>query len=251
VTSLQPTSLGHSTPASGAAGAPGFSGYLLQQEELRRRRERRTLRWALGLSLALHALLLAVTVPTWSRPLPEVTRSQRVYVVRSVRFRAPPPKAPVAAPRSRQAKRIPIPDPTPDEPEPILRDDELALELEPSDVDVASVFGIPEGPPGPPGLQGRLPLEVGGGVAAPVKIYAPPPRYTEEARLARVQGVVVLRTVIDMQGNVVQAEVLRGLTKGLSESAVQTVSEWKFKPATRAGEPVPVYFIVTISFSIQ
>jgi TonB family protein len=160
-------------------------------------------------------------------------------------------KAAVAVPRARQAKRIPIPDPTPDEPEPILREDDLAPEIEPSDLDVASVFGIPAGPPGPPGLQGRVPLEVGDGVAAPVKIYAPPPRYTDEARLARVQGVVVLRTVIDTQGNVVQAEVLKGLPQGLTESAVQTVSGWKFEPATRAGEPVPVYFMISISFSIQ
>jgi hypothetical protein len=32
---------------------------------------------------------------------------------------------------------------------------------------------------------------------------------------------------------------------------VDAVSKWRFKPATREGEPVAVFYLVTVSFSVQ
>ena len=45
-------------------------------------------------------------------------------------------------------------------------------------------------------------LQVGGGVTAPEKIHAPQPRYSEDARQGRVQGVVILQAIVDAMGNV-------------------------------------------------
>ena len=38
---------------------------------------------------------------------------------------------------------------------------------------------------------------------------------------------------------------------GLTEAAVAAVGDWRFEPATLDGEPVAVYYIVSVSFSIQ
>ena len=94
-------------------------------------------------------------------------------------------------------------------------------------------------------------MEVGGGVRAPVKIFAPEPRYTEEARRARIQGMVILRAVIDEHGDVADVKVLKDLPLGLVESAIETVKQWKYEPATLDGEPVPVYFIISVGFHLM
>ncbi len=38
---------------------------------------------------------------------------------------------------------------------------------------------------------------------------------------------------------------------GLTESAVEVARTWKYRPATRNGLPVPVFFNLTIRFSLQ
>ncbi len=45
--------------------------------------------------------------------------------------------------------------------------------------------------------------------------------------------------------------VLKASPFGLTESAVETVKKWKFKPATLNGEPVAVYYSLTVSFRLQ
>jgi protein TonB len=84
-----------------------------------------------------------------------------------------------------------------------------------------------------------------------VRIYSPDPHYPEEARHARVQGVVILQTIINTDGNVTNVKVLKSLPSGLTEAAVGAVSSWRFKPATLEGKPVAVYYLVTVSFSVQ
>ena len=85
----------------------------------------------------------------------------------------------------------------------------------------------------------------------PVKITYPQPRYTEEARQARIQGVVILRGIVDVDGTVKNITVVKGLPMGLSESAVQTVETWVFEPSRLEGRPVPVHYVFTINFSLQ
>jgi hypothetical protein len=87
-----------------------------------------------------------------------------------VRFRPPPPQQQQVAPPREKRRKIPIPDPTPDDPEPIIQEEVELPETELSDIDLP--FGIPEGPPGP-GLGPMGPLPVGGNVRPPEKIYYP------------------------------------------------------------------------------
>jgi len=91
---------------------------------------------------------------------------------------------------------------------------------------------------------------VGGNVSAPVPIYKPEPPYSEQARKAKYQGTVVLWIVVDTQGDVTQAQVVKPLGMGLDENALRTVKTWKFKPALRNGSPVPVRVMVEVSFRL-
>ncbi len=91
---------------------------------------------------------------------------------------------------------------------------------------------------------------VGGNVSAPIPIYKPEPPYSEQARKAKYQGTVVLWIVVDAQGNVTDAQVVKPLGMGLDENAVNTVKTWKFKPAMRNGVPVPVKVMVEVSFRL-
>lgn len=228
----------------------GYDPARLDYEIERDRADARRLRRFVLAAAVLHVALLLVHLPDLpDRPL-EPARQEKVFVVQQMRFQPPPPAAQREIPKPK-VKKVPIPDPTPDDPEPIRVEHELpvTLDLPPADVAFA---GIPDGPPGPPGPA--LPegiLEVGGEVSAPVKVHAPEPTYTEEARAARVMGVVILRTVVDADGTVRDVEVLKGLPLGMTESAVETVRQWRFRPATRNGVPVPVYYNLTISFSLQ
>lgn len=84
----------------------------------------------------------------------------------------------------------------------------------------------------------------------PVKVHDVAPQYPDLAREARIQGVVILKTLIDDEGNVADIEVLKSLPMGLSEAAVDAVRQWKFKPATVDGTPVPANHNVTVNFKL-
>ena len=104
---------------------------------------------------------------------------------------------------------------------------------------------------GPTAEQKAFLDEHPGAVQAPEKIYFPPPQYTEEARQARVQGAVVLQAILDRHGCPTSIKVLEGLPHGLDEMAVEAVRRWVFRPATAAGEPIPVYYNLKVSFKLK
>jgi len=142
--------------------------------------------------------------------------------------------------------RVAVPDPTVDVPEPLrfFEDEESESDLPETDV----VFDIPESaPPQDP----DDPIMVGGDVRAPVKVYDPQPEYTEMARKARIQGVVIVQATIDKQGNVTAAKILKGLPMGLDQAALEAVEQWRFEPATLHGEPVAVYYNLTLNFTLS
>jgi TonB family protein len=207
--------------------------------------DNKKLRWAILIAVALHIGLFIVKLPEMVSDSLKPAEKPKVYVVQQIRFKPPQQQQQQELLKPR-TKKVPIPDPTPDEPEPIRIVEEVQQEIEvPLD---DAVFGIPEGPPS---SEPEGPIQVGGDVKAPEKIHAPQPTYTEIARKARVQGVVIVQAIIDKAGNVTNIKVLKGLPMGLEESAVEAMKQWKFKPATLNGKPVTVYYNLTVNFKLQ
>jgi protein TonB len=225
--------------ATTSAGEERIETFLYEEAE-----DNRTLRIAIAVAVLFHLGLLVVTLPKVVRDANTEAKKPKVYVVQQVRFKPPPPKQQQELPKPK-SKKVPIPDPTPDEPEPIRLE-------EPEEFDIPIVddlvIGIPEAPPEP---EPSGPIYVTGDVVKPEKINAPQPQYTEIARKARIQGVVIVQAIIDEQGQVTNVEVLKGLSMGLTESAVEAVKQWTFKPATLNNKPVAVIFNLTINFQLQ
>ena len=211
--------------------------------------DRRTLRIAIVAAIAVHVVMFLVHLPELGSAPKRIGTPKKVYLLQEIKFAPPPPAAQKQIPQKREKRRvIPIPDPTPDEPEPIRLEEIEVPEFVPEDV--VGEFGIPDRPPGR-GRGGVDAVPVSGNITPPIKIFHPQPQYTEDARRARIQGVVILEATINRKGEVVDIRILKGLPMGLDQSAVETTKQWKFKPATQNGEPVAVFFNLLVNFSLQ
>jgi TonB family protein len=84
---------------------------------------------------------------------------------------------------------------------------------------------------------------------APVPLYQPLPAYTDEARQAKVEGVVVLQCIVRKDGTVDSFKVIKTLDFGLTESAIKTIAtQWKFNPGTLNGVPVDTQITIEVVF---
>jgi protein TonB len=163
-----------------------------------------------------------------------------------------PPEPPKEQPKKKVVKkktaRVPIPDPTPDDPEPIVDEDVEYIETDDEIADTDFLIGGPVG--GPPVID-TGPMRVGGDIQAPERIHYIAPDYPELARRARLGGIVILQATIDREGAVTEVEVLRGLGLGLDEAAVSAVSQWQYTPTFYNGRPVEILLTVTVQFTLQ
>ncbi len=95
-----------------------------------------------------------------------------------------------------------------------------------------------------------VPVRIGGDIREPAKIRDVRPVYPEEAKEARVQGIVILEATIDETGAVSDARVLRSVPM-LDEPALDAVLQWRFTPTVLNGVPVPVIMTVTVNFTLS
>jgi TonB family protein len=77
------------------------------------------------------------------------------------------------------------------------------------------------------------------------------PRYPAAARRMNAQGAVVVRGIVRRDGTIDNLEVIKDLPGGLGDEARRAVSRWRFRPATYRGEPIDVYYTVTVNFRLQ
>jgi TonB family protein len=89
------------------------------------------------------------------------------------------------------------------------------------------------------------------GGTQPEEIDRVVPRYPVTARAAGVGGAVVIRGIVRRDGRIDDVEIIRDLPYGLGEAARDAVEQWRFHPATFRGEPIDVYYTVTVNFRMR
>jgi TonB family protein len=91
------------------------------------------------------------------------------------------------------------------------------------------------------------------GVVRPRATVRPQPVYPVEAQSARVQGIVVMQVVVNVDGTVGDVVVTQSLDTayGLDQAAVDAVKRWRFTPGTKGGAQVPIEMTITLEFSLS
>jgi protein TonB len=99
---------------------------------------------------------------------------------------------------------------------------------------------------GPPGIYpaGKM------GVTVPEVIFNPEPSFSDEARKAKAQGMVLLLVVVGKDGRTHDIRVGQSLGMGLDEKAIEAVNRWRFRPATLNGQPVATQIAVQVDFHL-
>jgi TonB family protein len=96
-------------------------------------------------------------------------------------------------------------------------------------------------------------IRMGTSVTAPKLIKQTKPRYTADAKRAKIQGVVHVEAVVKTDGTIGDTRVTRSLDKefGLDDRAVEAVKEWRFTPGQKDGVAVPVLVEIELSFTVK
>jgi TonB family protein len=100
-------------------------------------------------------------------------------------------------------------------------------------------------PPQAPGA-----VQAGSGVVPPQILQKTDPEYSEEARIAGLEGAVTLTGTITEQGVPRDMRVIGSLGFGLDEKALAAIQHWRFTPATRQGQPVAVDMTIPVDFRL-
>jgi protein TonB len=119
---------------------------------------------------------------------------------------------------------------------------------------------MPEGPASDPARNGReepgltpgLPREEPGrpiviAEIPPVPIFAPLPAYPDFAREAGIEGRVIVRVLVGIDGVPKQVVAVSG-SKLLAPAAVEGVKRWRFRPGSTSGSPVEVWVEIPVQF---
>jgi TonB family protein len=91
----------------------------------------------------------------------------------------------------------------------------------------------------------------GNGVTDPVLTHEVKPNYTADAMRRKIQGDVELSAVVLKDGTVGDTHVTRTLDPDLDREAEKAAKQWRFKPATKNGEPVNVSVTIQMTFRLR
>ncbi len=84
----------------------------------------------------------------------------------------------------------------------------------------------------------------------PTITYKERAKYTEDARQNRIQGTVILSLILGADGRVFDIRVVRPLSHGLTEEAVQAAQKIRFIPAANKGRAVSVRMQIEYNFTL-
>ncbi len=77
------------------------------------------------------------------------------------------------------------------------------------------------------------------------------PDYPELARKAGIEGTVLIKILVDKQGRVRDAILLRGVGAGLDEAALEAIRKWVYTPAIQNSRPVAVWVAQPVLFRLR
>ncbi|HEX4565968.1 MAG TPA: TonB family protein [Vicinamibacterales bacterium] len=212
------------------------------------------------ISIAVHlgVLLMLLIVPLAADialPLPEKDLPEFIRVAPA------PPPAPAFAPASRHPSTSVPTDPS-------VAPTAAPPRIEPETATPGPQFDVPIGPPGgvpagvgdiaslappapaPPDSPRPATVRVAQLPEPPRKIVDLRPVYPDIARKARVEGTVILESVLDTSGDVTQLRVIRSVPL-LDQAALDAVRQWKYTPTVYGGRPVSVLMTITIRFTLN
>jgi protein TonB len=123
-------------------------------------------------------------------------------------------------------------------------DEHLAVSTSPGDGDAMILITLPPAAPVAPAR-----IRVGGNMQSVKLLEKPKPMYPQEAKDARVQGVVSLVAIIGKDGRVQNLTVITGHPL-LVPAALQAVSQWVYEPTYLNGEPTAVETQIDVNFTL-
>ncbi|HKD79658.1 MAG TPA: TonB family protein [Candidatus Angelobacter sp.] len=176
----------------------------------------------------------------------------------------PPPPPPPAAPQIQHVQKVSeIVDGALRTPSKIPKKIQMIKEEEAPAANTGVVGGVVGGVPGgstggviggligstapPPKVAAPQKLRVSSGVADGLKIHDVQPTYPQMARIAHIQGDVILQATISKTGAIENLHALSGHPI-LIQAALDAVRQWKYKPYVLNGEPVEVETTVKVQF---
>lgn len=93
-------------------------------------------------------------------------------------------------------------------------------------------------------------VRISQGVTRGLLIHRVEPAYPPLARAARVQGDVVLKAIIDKNGDIQDLQLISGHPM-LVPGAIAAVKQWRYKPYLLNGQPVEVETTITVIFTLS
>ena len=85
----------------------------------------------------------------------------------------------------------------------------------------------------------------------PVAIYRIPPAYPSDLRLLGITGAVTIDFIVDKEGKPVNVYAANSTLAGFEAPAIAAVSQWRFKPGVKDGDPVYTHLQVPIIFTLS
>lgn len=88
-------------------------------------------------------------------------------------------------------------------------------------------------------------------ITPPVRLHAPPPHFPGARRVACLEDVLVVLMVIDEKGLPHDPRILSSPSEVASFTFLDALRKWTFEPARLDGEPVAVYYNLTVNFRVS
>jgi len=171
----------------------------------------------------------------------------------------PPPPPPPPQDVVQQAKYVPpvvVDSVKPEEQVQLMTVDDAVIEVKDEAVvevieEVKEEVQEEEAEPEPFVVVEEMPMFPGGDVAL-LDYIGKNTIYPEVAKENNIQGRVVIRFCVTSKGGVSQVSVLKGVDPELDAEAIRVVNTLPaFKPGKQGGKPVPVWYMVPITFTLK